>query len=162
MPKFVVSTTLKDPEWSNTTVLDGGDATAAVRRLKEEFDGELQVPGSHRLVQELIESDLVDQINLMVFPVIVGDEVHGLHDSHLRDDVEESCLDDVGVRGRFARRGRAVGVGQQVGDLPGDDFRLRADPLEQARTARAEGAVAVEDEHRAPRCAAAHLSPRTR
>ena len=72
MPKFVVSTTLEDPEWANTTVLDGGDATAAVRKLKEEFDGELQVPGSHRLVQELIENDLVDQINLMVFPVILG------------------------------------------------------------------------------------------
>ena len=43
-----------------------------VRKLKEEFDGELQVPGSHRLVQELIESDLVDQINLMVFPVVLG------------------------------------------------------------------------------------------
>jgi dihydrofolate reductase len=72
MPKFVVSTTLEDPEWSNTTVLDGADATAAVRKLKEEFDGELQVPGSHRLVQELIASDLVDQVNLMVFPVILG------------------------------------------------------------------------------------------
>ena len=72
MPKFVVSTTLEDPEWSNTTVLDGGDATAEVRKLKEEFDGELQVPGSQQLVQELIESDLVDQINLMVFPVILG------------------------------------------------------------------------------------------
>src|SRR4029453_5877093 len=56
MPKFFVSTTLNTP---------GG-------KLKEEFDGELQVPGSHRLVQELIESDLVDQINLMVFPVILG------------------------------------------------------------------------------------------
>jgi dihydrofolate reductase len=72
MPKFVVSTTLKDAEWNNTTVLDGGDATAEVRKLKEEFDGELQVPGSHQLVQELIEADLVDQINLMVFPVILG------------------------------------------------------------------------------------------
>jgi dihydrofolate reductase len=72
MPKFVVSTTLEDPEWNNTTVLDSGDATAQVRKLKEEFDGELQVPGSHRLVQELIESDLVDQVNLMVFPVILG------------------------------------------------------------------------------------------
>src|SRR5919107_519465 len=72
MPKFVVSTTLKDPEWNNTTVLDCGDATGAVRNLKERFDGELQVPGSHRLVQELIASDLVDQVNLMVFPVILG------------------------------------------------------------------------------------------
>ena len=72
MPKFVVSTTLRDPEWNNTTVLASGDATAEVRKLKEDFDGELQVPGSQRLVQELIESDLVDQINLMVFPVILG------------------------------------------------------------------------------------------
>jgi dihydrofolate reductase len=72
MPKFVVSTTLKKPEWNNTTVLDSGDATAQVRKLKAEFDGELQVPGSHRLVQELIENDLVDQITLMVFPVILG------------------------------------------------------------------------------------------
>ena len=72
MPKFVVSTTLKDPEWNKTTVLDGGDATAQVRKLKEEFDGELQVPGSHRLVQDLIAGDLVDQVNLMVFPVILG------------------------------------------------------------------------------------------
>jgi dihydrofolate reductase len=72
MPKFVVSTTLKDPAWTNVTVLDSGDATSQVRKLKEEFDGELQVPGSHSLVQELIESDLVDQINLMVFPVILG------------------------------------------------------------------------------------------
>jgi dihydrofolate reductase len=72
MPKFVVSTTLGEPEWNNTTVLASGDATAQVRELKERFDGVLQVPGSHRLVQELIESDLVDQINLMVFPVILG------------------------------------------------------------------------------------------
>ena len=72
MPKFVVSTTLGEPEWNNTTVLSSGDATAHVRRLKAEFDGELQVPGSHRLVQELIQSDLVDQINLMIFPVILG------------------------------------------------------------------------------------------
>jgi dihydrofolate reductase len=72
MPKFVVSTTLGDPNWNNTTVLDSGDATAQVRELKERFDGELQVPGSHQLVQELVESDLVDQINLMVFPVVLG------------------------------------------------------------------------------------------
>jgi dihydrofolate reductase len=72
MPKYVVSTTLEEAEWNNTTVLDSGDATAQVRKLKEELDGELQVPGSHRLVQELIEADLVDQINLMVFPVILG------------------------------------------------------------------------------------------
>ena len=72
MPKFVVSTTLGEADWNNTTVLDSGDATAQVRALKERFDGEIQVPGSHQLVQELIEADLVDQVDLMVFPVILG------------------------------------------------------------------------------------------
>jgi len=72
MPKFVVSTTLGEADWNNTTVLDSGDATEQVRKLKEGFDGELQVPGSHRLVQELMASDLVDQVNLMVFPVVLG------------------------------------------------------------------------------------------
>ena len=72
MPKFVVSATLGEPGWNNVTVLGSGNATEQVRELKQSFDGELQVPGSHRLVQELIASDLVDQINLMVFPVILG------------------------------------------------------------------------------------------
>ena len=84
MPKFVVSTTLGEPEWHNTTVLRSGDATAQVRKLKEEFDGELQVPGSHRLVQELIESDLVDQLNLMVFPVILGTGKRALEETSER------------------------------------------------------------------------------
>jgi dihydrofolate reductase len=72
MPKFVVSTTLGEPEWNNTTVLGSGDPKTEVANLKRAFDGELQVPGSHQLVQDLIEADLVDQINLMVFPVILG------------------------------------------------------------------------------------------
>jgi dihydrofolate reductase len=72
MPKYVVSTTLKDPEWNNTTVLDSGDATAQVAKLKQELEGTIQVPGSNRLVHELIDSDLVDQVNLMVFPVVLG------------------------------------------------------------------------------------------
>jgi dihydrofolate reductase len=72
MPKYVVSTTLKDPEWSNTTVLDSGDDTAQVAKLKQELDGTIQVPGSNRLVDELIESDLVEQVNLMIFPVVLG------------------------------------------------------------------------------------------
>jgi dihydrofolate reductase len=87
MPKFVVSTTLKDPEWNNTTVLDSGDATAQVRKLKSEFAGELQVPGSHQLVQELIESDLVDQINLMVFPVILGTGKKAFEEKRERRDL---------------------------------------------------------------------------
>ena len=72
MPKYVVSTTLKDPDWNNTTVLGSGDATAQVTKLKDELDGVIQVPGSNRLVHELIEADLVDQVNLMIFPVVLG------------------------------------------------------------------------------------------
>jgi dihydrofolate reductase len=71
-PKYVVSTTLKDPKWENVTVLDSGDATAQVRKLKEDVDGTILLAGSRRLVQELLDSDLVDQINLMVFPVALG------------------------------------------------------------------------------------------
>jgi dihydrofolate reductase len=74
MPKYVVSTTLKDPDWNNTTVLDSGDATEQVKKLKDEFDGTLQIPGSNGLVHELIENDLVDQVNIMVFPVTLGVE----------------------------------------------------------------------------------------
>jgi dihydrofolate reductase len=74
MPKYVVSSTLKDPEWSNSTVIGGsGDVVAQIRKLKQEFDGELQVAGSRQLAQTLIENDLVDQINLMVFPVVLGE-----------------------------------------------------------------------------------------
>ena len=71
MPKYLVSSTIKDPEWDNTTVLEG-DVADAVRKLKDEFDGVIQVPGSRTLVQDLIENDLVDQINLMIFPVVLG------------------------------------------------------------------------------------------
>jgi dihydrofolate reductase len=71
MPKYLVSSTIKDPEWNNTTVLEG-DVIEAVRKLKEEFDGVIQVPGSRTLVQDLFEHDLVDQVNLMIFPVVLG------------------------------------------------------------------------------------------
>jgi dihydrofolate reductase len=71
MPKYVVSSTLSSPEWNNTTVLEG-DVVEAVRKLKEEQDGVIQVPGSRQLAQTLLENDLVDQLNLMVFPVVLG------------------------------------------------------------------------------------------
>lgn len=72
MPKYVVSSTLKDPDWNNTTVLSGGVVVAEVSKLKDEVDGEIQLPGSAQLVHELIDNDLVDQVNLMVFPVVRG------------------------------------------------------------------------------------------
>jgi dihydrofolate reductase len=71
MPKYVISSTLKDPEWTNTTVLDG-DVAESVRKLRDENDGELVVHGSAQLVQGLIEDDLVDELRLMVFPVVLG------------------------------------------------------------------------------------------
>jgi dihydrofolate reductase len=71
MPKYVVSSTLQQPEWSNSTVV-GGDVAESVRRLRNELDGNLVVHGSVRLVQTLIEHDLVDELRLMVFPVVLG------------------------------------------------------------------------------------------
>jgi dihydrofolate reductase len=71
MPKYVVSSTLRDPSWSNTTVLDG-DLVEAVSRLKQEQDGDIVVHGSARLAQALVEHDLVDELRLMVFPVVLG------------------------------------------------------------------------------------------
>jgi dihydrofolate reductase len=71
MPKYVVSSTLEEPEWTNTTVLKG-DAAEEASKLKQEIDGIIQVPGSNRLVQTLVENDLVDELHLMVFPVVLG------------------------------------------------------------------------------------------
>ena len=71
MPKYVVSSTLKDPEWSNTTVLDG-DLADEVSKLRQEVDGDVVVHGSGQLVQALLEHGLVDELRLMVFPVVLG------------------------------------------------------------------------------------------
>jgi dihydrofolate reductase len=72
MPKFVVSKTLKDPEWNNSTVLDSGDLAADVAALKQRFDGNILVAGSAQLVQSLLALDLVDELRLMIFPTILG------------------------------------------------------------------------------------------
>jgi dihydrofolate reductase len=71
MPKYVVSSTADGSEWTNTTVLDG-DVPAAVRRLRDDVDGDIVVHGSGQLVQTLLEHDLVDRWHLMVFPVVLG------------------------------------------------------------------------------------------
>jgi dihydrofolate reductase len=71
MPKFVVSTTLKDPEWNNTTVVNG-DLAEEVGKLKEQFSGDILVAGSAKLVQSLLALDLVDELHLMVFPIVLG------------------------------------------------------------------------------------------
>jgi dihydrofolate reductase len=71
MPKYVFSSTLDEAEWENSTVLSG-DFAAEVAKLKREVDGVILVAGSAQLVQGLIEHDLVDELRLMVFPVVLG------------------------------------------------------------------------------------------
>ena len=71
MPKYVVSSTLEEPQWTNSTVLKG-DVADEVAKLRQEQDGDIVIHGSARLVQTLVEHDLVDELRLMVFPVVLG------------------------------------------------------------------------------------------
>ena len=71
LPKYVVSSSLEDPEWNNSTVLKG-DAVEEVSKLKQELKGEIVVPASFQLVGTLIEHDLVDEVRLKIFPVVLG------------------------------------------------------------------------------------------
>ena len=70
-PKYVVSNTLTDPQWQNTTVISG-DVVGGLKKLKDETDGSILVSGSGTLVNMLLENDLVDELRLMVFPTILG------------------------------------------------------------------------------------------
>ena len=71
MPKYVVSSTLDNPSWNNSTVLKG-DVVEEVSKLKKQHDGDVVVHGSAQLAQALLEHDLVDELRLMVFPVVLG------------------------------------------------------------------------------------------
>src|SRR4051812_29904252 len=71
MPKYVVSTTLEDPEWNNSSLIKG-DLPAAVAKLKQEIDGDIVVHGSATLVRALTQEGLVDEYRLMVFPLVLG------------------------------------------------------------------------------------------
>jgi dihydrofolate reductase len=71
LPKYVVSSTLQDPAWTNVTVLKG-DVVEEVTRLKQEVDGDIVVYASYQLGRTLLEHDLVDELRLFVFPVVVG------------------------------------------------------------------------------------------
>jgi dihydrofolate reductase len=75
MPKYLVSTTLENPTWTNTTVIKD-DLPEEVAKLKKEVDGDILVAGSGRLVQTLVDEDLVDEWRLMIFPIIVGQGKH--------------------------------------------------------------------------------------
>ena len=70
-PKYVVSSTLQDPAWNNTTVLKG-DVVDEVSELKRQLDGDIIVPASFQLVRALIEHDLVEELRLMIYPVVLG------------------------------------------------------------------------------------------
>lgn len=71
MPKYVLSSTLDEPDWNNSTVLKG-DPVEVVSKLRREQDGVILVAGSAQLVQMLLDNDLVDELRLMVFPVVLG------------------------------------------------------------------------------------------
>jgi dihydrofolate reductase len=71
LPKYVVSSTLEDPDWNNSTVLKG-DVVDEVSKLKQELNGEINVPASFQLARTLIEHDLVDELRLKIFPVVLG------------------------------------------------------------------------------------------
>ena len=71
MPKYVVSSTLDQPEWNNSTILNG-NVEKEVSKLKEQLDGEIVIAGSIRLVRTLMEHDLVDEVRLMTYPVVLG------------------------------------------------------------------------------------------
>jgi len=71
MPKYVVSSTLKDPEWNNTTVLKG-DVVDEVSKLRQQLNGEIVVLGSFQLLRTLLEHDLVDELRLKIYPVVLG------------------------------------------------------------------------------------------
>jgi dihydrofolate reductase len=72
MPKFVVSSTLDEADWNNSTIVNG-DVAAEIAALRQQQGGDILVNGSAQLVQTLIENDLVDELRLMVFPIVLGD-----------------------------------------------------------------------------------------
>jgi dihydrofolate reductase len=97
-PKYVASTTLTEPRWANTTVLSG-DVAAAIGELKAKPEGELQVHGSGALIRWLLENDLVDEINLLVVPVVLGQGTRLFPDTgpDIALDLVDSRADSKGV-----------------------------------------------------------------
>ena len=97
-PKYVASTTLSDPRWADTTVLSG-DLAAAIGELKAKPGGELQVHGSGTLIRWLLENDLVDEMTLIVVPVILGQGARLFPEAgpDLALDLAESRVDSKGV-----------------------------------------------------------------
>jgi dihydrofolate reductase len=100
MPKYVVSTSLENGEWENTTVIGRDDPAAEIAKVKEELDGTILVHASGNLVKLLLDENLVDELRLMVFPVVLG-RGRRLFPDHTAESplelVEEKTLGDKGV-----------------------------------------------------------------
>jgi dihydrofolate reductase len=90
LPKYVVSSTLEDPDWNNSTLLKG-DVVDEVSKLKQELNGEIVVLGSPQLARTLIEHDLVDELRLMIYPVVLGAGARLFGDT---SDKKRMCLVD--------------------------------------------------------------------
>jgi dihydrofolate reductase len=101
-PKYVASTTLTDPQWADTTVLSG-DVAAAIRELKAERDGELQVHGSGALIRWLLDNRLVDELVLLTYPLVIG------QGTRLFPDAGQDAALDV-VESRATPNGVTIGV----------------------------------------------------
>jgi dihydrofolate reductase len=86
IPKYVVSSTLDHPDWSNTTVMKG-HAGDEVSKLKRQTSGEIVVPGSRQLVHELLDRDLVDEVRLLVYPFVLGTGSRLFGDTHDKLDL---------------------------------------------------------------------------
>ena len=97
-PKYLVSNTLTEPRWANTTVLSG-DVAAAIGELKAKPGGELQVHGSGALIRWLLENELVDEINLLIVPVVLGQGTRLFPDAgpDIALDLVDSRADSKGV-----------------------------------------------------------------
>ena len=97
-PKYLVSNTLTEPRWANTTVLSG-DIVAAIDELKAKPGGELQVHGSGALIRWLLDNDLVDEMNLLIVPVVLGQGTRLFPDSgpDIALDLVDSRTDSKGV-----------------------------------------------------------------
>jgi dihydrofolate reductase len=109
-PKYVASTSLTDPQWAGTRVLTG-DVAAAVRDLKAQQDGELVVPGSGALVRWLLAKDLVDQLDLIIYPIVLGQGTRLFPDSG-----PDTALDL--VNSRTTSRGITIQTYRPLGQRP--------------------------------------------
>ena len=95
LPKYVVSSTLVNPEWSNSTVLKG-EVVNEVSKLKQELDGEIVVYASRQLVHTLMEHDLVDELRLMVYPVVLGAGERLFGETSDKKSIRPRCARTVG------------------------------------------------------------------